>query len=218
MATKMTLALAYTTDENKIETALQKGRIDAGDMVLVLDSTDDNYGNLVIINRDSEQVKVSTSVRKFATEQDATEWLGRMINKPVGEIVSIANGGLYNPYMVNIDSSGAYVFTPVTGGSAGVVSVNGKTGVVQLTPDDIGAVNKSGDTMTGNLSMGGNSVTDVAEPTNNSDVATKNYVDTQITELIPQSTVADANKVLSVDSEGKTYWTDFIDAGIISST
>ena len=218
MSNNMAFALAYTTDENKIETALQKGRIDAGDMVLVLDSTDDNYGNLVIINKESEQVKVSSSVRKFASEQDATAWLGRMINKPVGEIVSIANGGLYDPYMVNVDSSGAYVFTPVTGGSTGVVSVNGKTGVVKLTPDDIGAVDKTGDTMTGNLSMGGNSITDVADPTNDSDVATKNYVDTQITELVPQATIAEVGKVLSVDSDGKTYWTEFIDAGVIPST
>lgn len=218
MSNNMSLALAYTTDENKIETALQQGRIDAGDMVLVLDSTDDSYGKLVIINKDSEQVKISSAVRKFATEQDATAWLGRTVNKPVGEIVSIANNGLYDPYMVNVNSSGDYVFTPVTGGSSGVVSVNGKTGIVQLTPDDIGAVNKTGDTMTGNLSMGGNSITDVAEPTNNSDVATKNYVDTQITELVPQATVSEAGKVLSVDSEGKTYWAEFIDAGVIPST
>lgn len=77
MNNNMTFALAYTTDETKIENALQKGKIDSGDMILVLDSTDGAYGNLVIINKDSQQVKVSSSVRKFKTEQKATEWLNK---------------------------------------------------------------------------------------------------------------------------------------------
>lgn len=216
MNTNMAFTLAYTADENKIATALQKGKIDTGDMILVLDSTDDNYGNLVVINKESEQVKVSSAVRKFISEQDAELWLEKMINKPVGEIISIAKDGLYDPYMVNINTYGEYVFTPIIN-TTGVISVNNKTGVVKLTPDDIGAINKTGDTMTGNLNMGDNFITNVAEPINSSDVATKGYVDTQITKAVPQSTVTEAGKLLAVDVEGSTYWTASIDAGIISS-
>ena len=44
---------------------------------------------------------------------------------------------------------------PITGGSAsGVTSVNGETGVVVLDAADVGAVAKTGDTMTGDLNMG----------------------------------------------------------------
>lgn len=216
MNTNMAFTLAYTADENKIATALQKGKIDTGDMILVLDSTDDNYGNLVVINKESEQVKVSSAVRKFISEQDAELWLEKMINKPVGEIISIAKDGLYDPYMININTYGEYVFTPIIN-TTGVISVNNKTGVVKLTPDDIGAINKTGDTMTGNLNMGDNFITNVAEPINSSDVATKGYVDAQITKAVPQSTVTEAGKLLAVDVEGSTYWTASIDAGIISS-
>lgn len=38
--------------------------------------------------------------------------------------------------------------------SAPVTSVNSKTGAVELTADDVGAVSKTGDTMTGNLTVG----------------------------------------------------------------
>lgn len=179
MNNQMTFALAYTTDENKIASAIEKGRIDAGDMVLVLDSTDDKFGNLVIIDKNTEQVKISSSVRKFDDEQSATEWLDRVVNKPVGEIVSISKNGIYMPYMVNVDSGGAYVFTAINGSASGVISINGKTGAVQLTTDDIpdgvdtkrftnedktkvdNAVSRNGDTMNGSLDMNEHSITNV---------------------------------------------------------
>lgn len=176
MNNNMTFALAYTTDETKIESALQKGKIDSGDMILVLDSTDGAYGNLVVINKDSQQVKVSSSVRKFETEQKATEWLNQMVNKPVGEIISISKNGIYMPYIINVDSSGTYTFSAINGSFSGVISVNGKSGDVQLTTDDIpdgvdtkrftnedktkldNAINKNGDTMNGDLDMNDNSI------------------------------------------------------------
>ena len=43
-----------------------------------------------------------------------------------------------------------------------------------------GALRKSGDTMTGNLSMGGNQINNLATPTTGSDAATKNYVDAAV--------------------------------------
>ena len=48
---------------------------------------------------------------------------------------------------------------------------------VVLSDFDSRYVNKAGDTMSGVLSMGNSKITNVAEPTNNQDVATKNYVD-----------------------------------------
>ena len=287
MNNQMTFALAYTTDENKIASALQKGRIDAGDMVLVLDSTDDNFGNLVIINKDTEQVKVSTSIRKFETEQAATEWLDRIVNKPVGEIISISKNGIYMPYMVNVDSSGAYVFTAVNGSASGVISINGQTGTVQLTTDDIpdgvdtkrftnedktkldNAVSKNGDTMNGSLDMNEHSITNVqkihidgeapiyigstiepdgtkagritgttdgeisfvkadtqntltninvAEPTNGTHAATKQYVDKAVESAggVPPATIADAGKLVIVKADGTYGLSDNIDAGVIN--
>ena len=41
-------------------------------------------------------------------------------------------------------------------------------------------LNKSGDTMSGNLDMVGNSILHVVDPTNAQDVATKNYIDTNL--------------------------------------
>jgi hypothetical protein len=43
-----------------------------------------------------------------------------------------------------------------------------------------GAIRKSGDTMTGNLNMGGNFIVNLASPTSGTDAANKNYVDSQI--------------------------------------
>lgn len=287
MNNQMTFALAYTTDENKIASALVKGRIDAGDMILVLDSTDDKFGNLVIIDKNTEQVKVSSSVRKFDNEQSATEWLDRVVNKPVGEIVSISKNGIYMPYMVNVDSGGAYVFTAVNGSASGVISINGKTGTVQLTTDDIpdgvdtkrftnedktkvdNSVSRNGDTMNGSLDMNEHSITNVqkihidgeapiyigstiepegtkagritgttdgeisfieadtqnkltninvAEPTNSTHAATKQYVDNAVKSAggVPPTTVADAGKIVIVKEDGTYGLSDNIDAGVIN--
>lgn len=46
-----------------------------------------------------------------------------------------------------------------SGLSGGVVSVNGKKGAVSLTASDVGALNKAGDTMTGNFGLNTNSLT-----------------------------------------------------------
>lgn len=142
MKLAMDFAVAYTTDEAKIGTALQAGRIDSGDMVLVIDSADDIFGHLVIIDKNNQEVKVSTSLRKFASKADATQWLNKTVNKPVGEIVSIRTGDAYKLNIVNATAGGGYDFNEVSGGgggTAGVTSVNGKTGDVTITMDDIPA-------------------------------------------------------------------------------
>jgi hypothetical protein len=61
-----------------------------------------------------------------------------------------------------------------------VSSVNGKTpdpaGAVTLTPSDIGAVNKAGDTMTGVLDMGLNKLTGLFSPTGDRDAVNLGFI------------------------------------------
>lgn len=187
----MDFAVAYTTNEEKIATAIQRGKIDSGDMILVIDSADDIYGHLVILDNNSQQVKVSTSMRKFASLAEANAWLNKTVNKPVGEIVSIRENDTYKLKIVNTTAAGGYTFTDVAaGGVAGVTSVNGKTGAVTITSDDIpaGTVNqvftvtdknnlaqaltditniknemlsKTGVTMEGNINMNGHDISNI---------------------------------------------------------
>lgn len=104
----------------------------------------------------------------------------------------------------------AYIFDGTAWASLGaVVSVNGKTGVVVLTQDDVGdgatykrthndltdallalingALQRSGGTMTGALTL-------VGDPSNANEAATKNYVDSvAVGALRPAGSVAFAN-------------------------
>ncbi len=60
----------------------------------------------------------------------------------------------YRVFVPYGNMSEAFIIVPGSGGGGGtgaVSSVNGKTGDVVLTAGDVGAVNKSGDTMTGAL-------------------------------------------------------------------
>lgn len=77
--------------------------------------------------------------------------------------------------------------TQATGGTFLKVTLDGYGRVTENSPvttADITAlvdntyVNASGDSMSGNLSMGSNSITSLATPTNPTDAATKGYVDT----------------------------------------
>ena len=63
-----------------------------------------------------------------------------------------------------------------------------------------GKVSKSGDVMSGNLSMGGNKVADLATPTANTDAATKSYVDSNISDTATSATAyTDAAKTSAVN-------------------
>ena len=50
-------------------------------------------------------------------------------------------------------------------------------------------VNKSGDKMQGNLDLGGNKISNVGKPVDNSDIVTKQYIDEKISNLYTLSTV-----------------------------
>lgn len=56
--------------------------------------------------------------------------------------------------------------------------INDKNNPHSVTTEQIGAVSKSGDSMTGELSMGIHRITNLENPVNNRDAATKYYVDT----------------------------------------
>ena len=87
-----------------------------------------------------------------------------------------------------------------------VLSVDGRTGAVTLSDlyDPLGAAASklplAGGTMSGNIAMGGNKVTGLADPTNAQDAATKNYIDTAV--LAPSNLVGVITSVGNVTSTG----------------
>ena len=110
----------------------------------------------------------------YQKEQRYAEYAGLSTDDKLNNdiIVNPRNGDIFkeidtgNVFKYN-EESGQWVQQPSTGGggsqTTGVTSFNGRTGAVtpaatDYPPDLIGAVNKSGDTMTGNLDMGGNQI------------------------------------------------------------
>lgn len=99
-----------------------------------------------------------------------------------------------------------------------VLSVDGRTGAVSLTDlyDAAGAaaarVAKAGDTMSGNLAMGGNKVTGVADPSADGDVVTKHYLDNVV--LAPSNltgvitSVGSATSIASQTGTGSKFVVD----------
>lgn len=113
----------------------------------------------------------------YQKEQRYAEYAGLSTDDKVNNdiIVNPRNGDIFKEidtgsvFKYN-EESGQWVQQPATGGggsqTTGVTSFNGRTGTVtpvatDYPPDLIGAVNKAGDTMTGDLDMSGNDVTGV---------------------------------------------------------
>ena len=128
---------------------------------------------------------------------DGTQWsaMGSSYTLPIASASTL--GGIKVGDGVNIEADGTL--------NADVISVAGKTGAVTLDKSDVGLGNVdntsdankpvstavqsalddkldlAGGTMSGDLAMGGNSITGLDDPTNGSDAATKDYVDTVAT-------------------------------------
>ena len=99
------------------------------------------------------------------------------------------------------DTYTVYLTDGQTGGTFQVYNGSNGTGSGDFMAD--GSV-----PMTGNLQMEGHKITDLAEPTDNTDAASKEYVDDTITvslvgNYIPMGQKGQANGVESLDDEGK---------------
>lgn len=116
----MEFALAYTSDESRIASALQQGKIDEGDVILITDATNVNYGELAIIDNNSNQVKISTDIRKFNTVDEAVIWANTSKQSKGGKIISVKNGNDYFLYIVNEDKT-----LTLVNNNGGVVEVDG---------------------------------------------------------------------------------------------
>ena len=77
-----------------------------------------------------------------------------------------------------------------------------------------GAIRKAGDTMTGDLSMGGNQITNLGSPTAGTDAANKNYIDgllsaqDELSELDDVAIVTPANAEILVYNGSTSKWTN----------
>lgn len=99
------------------------------------------------------------------------------------------------------DTYTVYLTNGQTGGTFQVYNGSNGTGSGDFMAD--GSV-----PMTGNLQMGGHKITNLAEPTDNTDAASKEYVDDTITvslvgNYIPMGQKGQADGVASLDSSGK---------------
>ncbi|MFP4116164.1 MAG: hypothetical protein ACLFTQ_03085 [Candidatus Aenigmatarchaeota archaeon] len=124
--------------------------------------------------------------------------------------VDLPSGVISNTELANSDvtvSSG----TGLTGG--GTVSLGGSTTLdLNTTYSDDRYVLESGDTMTGNLSFGGNQyVTNLPSPSVDSDAATKDYVDTGDT-----AASEDLEETLSLGNSAGNYNIDMSEQNINS--
>lgn len=104
----------------------------------------------------------------------------------------------------------------VSGGSGGnVLSVNGKTGAVNLTADDVGAVpcqyseGPDGATyeLAGHIDMVGHKINRLGDPAAADDAVTKAYVDRKVQEAVGSGGEAGGYYAPSVDSGGNLTWT-----------
>lgn len=168
---------------------------------------------------------------------DGEQWsaMGSSYTLPIASASTL--GGIKVGDGVNIEADGTL--------NADVESVAGKTGAVTLDKSDVGLGNVdntadadkpvssavqsalddkldlSGGTMSGDLAMGGNSITGLDDPTNDGDAATKGYVDSVAVGALkpsgsttfanlPALTAANLNKMVNV-TDAFTTTADFVE-------
>ena len=142
----------------------------------------DGAGNMTFaLANDLAAVEGLTTTGMVVRTGDGTA-ATREITGSTGNVVVTNGDGVASAPTIDLAS-----VTQGTGGTFLKVTLDGYgrvTGNTAVTTADITAlvdatyVNASGDSMSGNLSMGSNSITSLATPTNPTDAATKGYVDT----------------------------------------
>lgn len=96
-------------------------------------------------------------------------------------IISVANASTSTKGVVQLNSSIESSSETTAATSKAVKSVNDKVNALDTIAN--AALAKSGGTMTGAIDMGGNNITDVAAPINDTDAANKQYVDSVVPNL-----------------------------------
>lgn len=141
----------------------------------------------------------------YAVRTAADTWTTRLIEGTAGNIV-VTDGNAVNGNTV-VD------LAPVTQGTSNnfvKVTLDGfgrVTGNSAVTTADITTLvdgtyaNIAGDTMTGNLNMGGNSITNLATPVNGGDAVTKDYADALANGLSWKTSAASA--AFTYDGSGR---------------
>lgn len=167
--------LAATLTANRVVITDSTGAI-VTDAELTYDATTDT---LTV-----ENVNVSGLTASLPVKTDASKNLvsAQIVNADVDAAAAIA---LTKLATVTADralhSNGSGVIAPSIVTAVELARLTGVTSDVQTQLDD--KVNKAGDSMTGDLVMGGNKVTSLGAPTAGTDAANKAYVDNLITGL-----------------------------------
>lgn len=142
----------------------------------------------------------------FAVRTGTSTWTTRSVTGTSGRIVVSNGDGVTSDANVDLDT----VTNPGNGGTFLKLTTDSYGRVVNTTAvvaGDITAlvdstyVNVSGDTMSGNLNMGSNNITGLANPVNGTDAANKQYVDGVASNL----NIHNAVEVATVSELSATY-------------
>lgn len=125
---------------------------------------------------------ISYQVGDSGTVTPSGDWLYDVPTVPQGKY-------LWTRIMIGFNTGNPFAFYSVSrmgiDGTGAVSTVCGvspnSNGNVVLDADDVGALPSDGGTLTGDVSMSWNRITNLATPSANYDAATKNYVDTAMT-------------------------------------
>lgn len=125
--------------------------------------------------------------------------------------------GTTDTYTITLTDGSTAAFTVYNGkdGAGKVESVNGKTGAVNLTADDVGAVpcqyseGPDGATyeLDGHIDMVGHKINRLGDPAAADDAVTKAYVDRKVQEAVGSGGEDGGYYAPSVDSGGNLTWT-----------